>query len=98
VLDGAPPANTAPVRVDLVPGSQYRYSGGGYTVAQLAMTDVSGQPFPRLMADEVLRPVGMTVSTYEQPLPEARVADAAAGYRQNGSPVEGKRHVYPEMA
>ena len=98
VLDGAPPANTAPIRVDLAPGTQYRYSGGGYTVAQLAVTDVTGEAFPRFMADEVLRPIGMASSTYEQPLPESRVADAAAGYRQGGKPVEGKRHVYPEMA
>ena len=98
VLDGTPPANTPPIRVDLAPGTQYRYSGGGYTVAQLAMTDVTGEAFPKLMAEEVLRPVGMTASTYEQPLPEARVAEAAAGYREGGKPVEGKRHVYPEMA
>jgi CubicO group peptidase (beta-lactamase class C family) len=98
VLDGTPPANTAPVRVDLAPGTQYRYSGGGYTVAQLAMTDVTGEAFPKFMAEEVLRPVGMTASTYEQPLAEARVPEAAAGYRDGGKPVEGKRHVYPEMA
>ena len=33
VLDGKKPANTAEIRVDILPGSQYRYSGGGYTVA-----------------------------------------------------------------
>ena len=41
ILDGAAPANTAAVRVTLAPGSQFRYSGGGYTIAQLAMTDVT---------------------------------------------------------
>ncbi len=98
VLDGAPPANTAPVRVDLDPGTQYRYSGGGYTIAQLAMTDVTGQPFPALMQKLVLGPLGMKESTYEQPLPAPLVAGAAAGYGADGKPVEGKRHVYPEMA
>ena len=98
VLDGAAPANTAPVRVDLDPGTQYRYSGGGYTIAQLAMTDVTGQPFPALMQRLVLGPLGMKQSTYDQPLPAARVAEAAAGYYADGRPVPGKRHVYPEMA
>jgi CubicO group peptidase (beta-lactamase class C family) len=98
VLDGAAPANTEPVRVDLDPGSKYRYSGGGYTVAQLAMTDVTGQPFPGLMQRLVLVPLGMKASTYDQPLPAARVAEAAAGYDAEGKPVPGKRHVYPEMA
>ncbi len=98
VLDGTPPANTAPIRVDLDPGTKNRYSGGGYTVAQLAMMDVTGQPFPSLLADKVLRPLGMTSSTFEQPLPEARLGDAAVGYRADGAPIPGKRNVYPEMA
>jgi len=98
VLDGASPANTAPVRVDLDPGTQYRYSGGGYTIAQLAMTEVTGQTFPALMQRLVLGPLGMKESTYDQPLPAALVPMAAAGYDENGKPVEGKRHVYPEMA
>jgi len=46
VLDGAPPANTAAIRVDSLPGKEYRYSGGGYTIAQQALIDVEGKPFP----------------------------------------------------
>jgi CubicO group peptidase (beta-lactamase class C family) len=34
ILDGTAPANTPPVRVDFIPGSRWRYSGGGYTVMQ----------------------------------------------------------------
>lgn len=98
VLDGAPPANTAPVRVDLEPGSKWRYSGGGYTIAQLVMTDVFGRPFPALMRELVLGPAGMAHSTYEQPLPADLLGRAAAGYRRDGSPLPGKRHTYPEMA
>jgi tetratricopeptide (TPR) repeat protein len=98
VLDGAPPANTAPVRVDLDPGTQYRYSGGGYTVAQLAMVDVTGQAFPAIMQRLVLGPLGMKESTFDQPLPSSLVPSAAAGYSAEGKPVPGKRHVYPEMA
>jgi CubicO group peptidase (beta-lactamase class C family) len=98
LLDGAPPANTAPVRVDIEPGTRYRYSGGGYTVAQLAMTDAFGRTFPQLMAELVLKPAGMLASTYEQPLPQDKLSLAAAGYRSNGIPVPGKRNTYPEMA
>src|SRR5215471_7675263 len=76
VLDGAAPANTAPVRVDLDPGTQYRDSGGGYTIAQLAMTDVTGQTFPALMQRLVLGPLGMKESTFDQPLPAALVPAA----------------------
>jgi CubicO group peptidase (beta-lactamase class C family) len=98
VLDGAPPANTAPVRVDIEPGSRFRYAGGGTTIAQLVMTDTTGKPFPELMKELVLGPAGMNYSTYEQPLPDEKLRLAAAGYYVDGAAVPGKRHTYPEMA
>jgi CubicO group peptidase (beta-lactamase class C family) len=97
ILDGTAPANTAAVRVDLLPGSQFRYSGGGYTVAQLALADVTDQPTPAMMRDLVLAPLGMTRSTYEQPLPAARLAEAAMPYDHAGQPI-GNPQVHPEMA
>jgi CubicO group peptidase (beta-lactamase class C family) len=98
VLDGEPPANTAPVRVTLEPGTTWRYSGGGTTIAQLVMTDVTGRPYPSLLKDLVLASEGMAASTYEQPLPAEKLGLAAAGYRSDGHVVPGKRHTYPEMA
>jgi CubicO group peptidase (beta-lactamase class C family) len=97
VLDGESPANTAAVRVDIPPGTRVRYSGGGTTIVQLAVTDVSGEPFADVMHRLVLEPAGMVSSSYENPLPPGRLTDAAAGYRQDGSAVPGKRHTYPEM-
>ncbi|HEX7980988.1 MAG TPA: serine hydrolase domain-containing protein [Gemmatimonadaceae bacterium] len=98
VFDGAPPANTAPIRVDTTPGAIWNYSGGGYTVAQQLMIDVTGQPFARYMQTTVLAPIGMTSSSYEQPLPSARAALTATGYYADLTPVRGRWHVYPEMA
>jgi len=98
VLDGAGPANTVPVRVDTIPGSLWRYSGGGYTVLQKLLEDVTGKPFPQVVRDLVLDPAGMTLSGYEQPLPPDRAGHAATGHLQDGQAVEGRWHVYPEMA
>jgi CubicO group peptidase (beta-lactamase class C family) len=97
ILDGAPPANTKPVRVDVEPGTQWRYSGGGITVMQLLMEDVTGEHFAPLMQRLVLDRIGMMSSTYDQPLPETLAARAASGYRAGGRPVEGRYHVYPEQ-
>jgi CubicO group peptidase (beta-lactamase class C family) len=97
LLDGAPPANSAAVRADTVPGSIWRYSGGGSSLAQLLMEDVTGVPFPRLMRDLVLSPVGMRHSGYEQPLPAYSETAAAVGHRADGRPVAGSWHTYPEM-
>jgi CubicO group peptidase (beta-lactamase class C family) len=96
VLDGA--GNTAPVRVNVRPGSVARYSGGGYTVVQLLVSDISGKPFEQYMTEEVLGPLGMSSSTYQQPLPADRAAKTASGHYADRSAVSGKWHVYPEMA
>lgn len=98
VIEGKPPANTAAVVVERKPGAAWSYSGGGITIAQLAMTDVTGEAFPALMKARVLGPVGMTDSTYEQPLPEDRRGDAAHAYLDDGTAVKGDFHTYPEMA
>jgi CubicO group peptidase (beta-lactamase class C family) len=96
VLDGK--GNTAAVRVNAVPMSLARYSGGGYTVMQLLVTDVTGKPFHQYMSEAVLGPLGMTNSTYQQPLPADRAALTASGHYADRSAVSGRWHVYPEMA
>jgi CubicO group peptidase (beta-lactamase class C family) len=98
VLNGEKPANSPAIRVDIAPGSMWRYSGGGYVIVQQLLEDVTGQHFPKLMQETVLGPIGMTRSTYEQPLPTTRFAEAAMPYRQDGEAVTGGPHTYPEMA
>jgi CubicO group peptidase (beta-lactamase class C family) len=98
ILDGRPPANTAPIRVDVTPGTLWRYSGGGYEVMQQLVIDVAGKPFPQLAREFVLDPLGMTLSTYEQPLPAARDHEAADAHDSQGRMLNGKYHTYPEMA
>jgi CubicO group peptidase (beta-lactamase class C family) len=98
IFNGEPPANTAPIRVDFVPGTKYRYSGGGVTIEQQLVMDVSGKPFPQFMREIVLDKVGMTDSSYEQPLPPALAAMTATGTRADGTPIPGRWHIYPEMA
>lgn len=98
VLDAEPPTNTAPIRVDTEPGTLWRYSGGGYTIAQQMLEDVTGVPYATLLQQRVLEPLGMSSSTSEQPLPARLHERAATAYRSNGSAVRGRFHTYPEMA
>jgi CubicO group peptidase (beta-lactamase class C family) len=98
VLNGEKPANTPAILVDTIPGTDWRYSGGGFVVTQVLLQDVTGKTFPTLMHDLVLGPIGMSRSTYEQPLPQNRMAEAAMPYQQDGQPVPGGPHIYPEMA
>ncbi len=98
ILDGVKPANSAAIRVDMEPGKEFRYSGGGYTVVQQLMVDAVDVGFPELMDRLVLRRVGMTGSTFEQPLPEGSRSSAASAHGKRGEPVPGSWHTYPEMA
>jgi CubicO group peptidase (beta-lactamase class C family) len=96
ILEGA--GNTAPVVVTQAPGTAARYSGGGYTVAQLLIEDVTGESFAAVAEREVLRPLGMERSTFAQPLPTARNGEAAIAHGRRGVPVRGRWHTYPEQA
>jgi CubicO group peptidase (beta-lactamase class C family) len=98
ILDGQPPANSKAVRVETVPGSKWSYSGGGFTVMQLLLTEVTGKAFPDLLNEEVLSPIGMSHSTYALPLPKRLRNSAATAYGGDGKPIAGEFHVYPEMA
>jgi CubicO group peptidase (beta-lactamase class C family) len=98
ILDGVPPANSSPVLVDTFPGSRESYSGGGFTLLQLLMEEASGRPFAELVTDLVLEPADMSHSSFAQPLPLDLVDRAATGYQRDGSPVDGRYRVHPELA
>jgi len=98
ILDGAPPANSPPVTVIAVPGSAYHYSGGGYEITETLMQDATGKPFPQLMQDLVLGPMGMTASSFDQPPGAAFAAKAASGHFGDGTELPGRWHVFPEHA
>jgi CubicO group peptidase (beta-lactamase class C family) len=97
ILDGMPPANTAPVRAVSPPGEAFRYSGGGTMVLQQIAQDVSVVPFANLASDLVLSPAGMTRSSFAQPLP-ATEKNVATAHDAEGKPLPGRFRVYPELA
>ena len=99
ILNGQKPSNVGPVRFARPPYEGYKYSGGGVTIMQLAMTDVYGRPYPELLQELVLRPIGMTRSGYDQPLTPERDKNAARAHNMAGRAMpDGKWHVYPELA
>ena len=98
LLEATTPANSAPTRVDLPVGAQWRYAGGGYSIVQLAIEDVTKRPFAEVLRELVLEPAEMSRSTFVQPLPADLRAKAATGYRVTGEPVGGRAHTYPEQA
>ena len=59
ILDGAPPANSPPVRVEATPGSRYAYSGGGFEIVQAVIEAATKMNFQDAVQDLLLRPAGL---------------------------------------
>ena len=99
ILDGAPPSNLRKVRLERPPFTGYKYSGGAVIIEQLALSDAVGRPFAQIAREWVLDPIGMTNSTYEQPLPASREKQAARAHSRTGARSgDDPWHVYPEQA
>lgn len=88
--------NTPTVEADTLPGSLWRYSGGGYTVVQQLLEDETGLAVEDYLENTVLKPLGMEHSTYINPLPETMHDQASAAYNKSGELIEGFWHNYPE--
>lgn len=98
ILNGAPPSNVGKVRMGRPPMAASKYSGGAVTIEQLALTDALDKPFAEILQQWVLGPIGMTNSTYEQPLPAQRESQAARAHNGLGAAMNARWHVYPEQA
>ncbi len=98
ILNGEKPSNVGPVFWERKPWTAFKYSGGGTAIIQLLLVDVLGKPFAQIMREYVLDPLGMSASTFEQPLPPDRDARAARAHLMGNRAAGAKWRVYPEQA
>ena len=97
ILNGEKPSNTGKVLMERPPFTAFKYSGGGVTIVQLAVTDTIGRAFPELMKSLVLDPIGMKNSGFDQPLTPERDRMAARAHNGRGAAMDAKWHIYPEL-
>ncbi|WP_257659281.1 serine hydrolase [Parapedobacter lycopersici] len=98
ILEGTDPANSSAVRSLFAPGVRHEYAGGGITISQLIIEDLSRQAYDHYMEDQILKPLGMLNSSFASPDKQSSNIPRAMGYYESGEPVEGGFHIYPEMA
>jgi len=98
ILNGEKPANSKAIRSMYESSLKSEYSGGGTTISQLILQDVTGQSYDTYMWNNVLNPMGMSNSFYTQPPPAGKENLLATGYYNDGAAVKGKYHIYPEQA
>ena len=97
ILSGAKIAATRPVIVNSEPNKEFRYSGGGSMIAQLALMDVSKKSFATLAQQILFDKLGMLNSTFEQPLP-AKFINQSSGAYSTASWFKGMPYIYPQQA
>lgn len=98
ILDGRPPSNVGNVAFARAPYEAYKYSGGGLTILQLALTEVSGDSFAPFMHASVLSPLHMTSSSFEQPRTVGANPNAAFAHDQEGRRMGPPWRLHPEQA
>ena len=97
ILSGAKISETRPVVVNSEPNAAFRYSGGGSIIAQLALMDVSKKSFSDLTQELLFDKLGMTNSTFEQPVPSKFAKQSSWAY-SSASWFKGMPYVYPQQA
>jgi CubicO group peptidase (beta-lactamase class C family) len=96
MLDGESPCNSGAVSIGWKPGTEWRYSNGGYLVAQQVIEDATGRLFSDVVEELVLERLGMTRSFYRSQLGEALLGNAAMGHQADGSIMSGRYRSMPE--
>jgi CubicO group peptidase (beta-lactamase class C family) len=98
ILDGTPPANSPPVRIEAVPGSRYAYSGGGYEIVQALIEAKAKANYQDALEDTLFQQAAMPNSFFVQPPSPEIAARAAAGHDASGKELPGGWRVVPELA
>ena len=98
-LEGKKPAKTKAVKSIFTPGTKMKYSGGGITVSQLVVTDITGLSYPEAAEKYVFIPLGMKRSTFVNPLPKTHGNIAKAHDRAGKLTAKPRGYqAMPEMA
>jgi CubicO group peptidase (beta-lactamase class C family) len=96
ILRGAKVSETRAVVVNSEPNKEFRYSGGGSIVAQLALMDVAKKSFSDLAQELLFDKLGMKNSTFEQPVP-ARFSSQCSWAYSSASWFKGMPYIYPQQ-
>jgi CubicO group peptidase (beta-lactamase class C family) len=80
------------------PGEVPAYSNYGAALAGYIVQRTSGEPFDQYVAHHIFGPLGMTHSSFTQPLPPNLLAGMASGYLKASGPAQAYEFVGPAPA
>lgn len=82
--------------IQFTPGSQFQYSGEGFSYLQSVVVEITGQSFQDFMRDNILVPLGMTSSRVDWDMNYVR--QIAKPHDQNGKRIAGKFYTLPSAS
>lgn len=84
------------VEMVIKPG-EFHYSGGGTTIIELLIEDITGMSFKEYIQEFVFDPLEMTRSFFVRPLPKEET-NFATSHTEDGKAIAGKYHTYPSFS
>lgn len=87
--ENGPVRENKEVRVILEPQTKFQYSGGGYTILQLVIEEVTGHVFEQYMTDEIFKPLKMKETSFT--LTKSLLKKSAKPYNEQGEEVYYER-------
>lgn len=98
ILEGQKPAISKPVVPIMAPGQEFKYSGGGTTLSQLVLMDITNAAYEQYLASKIFQPLGLENAFYSIELDKYQDQEMAHGHVGKGKPFKNKYNYYPESA
>ena len=83
ILNGDKPAKNDKIELIHPVGTEYDYSGGGITVSQKIIEDITGMSYEKAAQELLLNPLNLKRTSFENPLPQS-LGNIAKAHNQDG--------------
>lgn len=93
-----PRYNNEPINFIFKPGTDWAYSGGGYTIIQMALEDHFKKPLRVLAAENIFIPLGMKNTTMMQPNETGFLTNVASVHDRNGDVIRSGLPITPQVS
>lgn len=97
-LEGRLPRYDEPLKFIFQPDTDWQYSGGGYTIIQMALEDHFNEKLHRLAAENIFVPLGMTNTTMVQPNEVGFLTNVASVHDDDGNVIRSGLPITPQVS
>ena len=97
-LNGEIPGGNSKLEFLTTPGTEWRYSGGGYVIAQLAVEDHLGKSLVDLAEEHLFSPLKLKNTTFKQPNEAGFLSNIAKSHNRNGQIIRTGIQISPQLA